>query len=449
MSRIRETGDSMGFLAVDRSLFLWMAFVRAFSAAGQTLILALCALTPVLAAQDNAAATSQAPRKLALVIGNGAYRSLIPLPNPVNDANDVCAALTAIGFKATCLRDLPTRRELREAIRLFAAEAKPGTETFFFYAGHGLQANGENYLIPTEAQIWTGADIDFEGVGLSYLLQSLDQARSYPNVIVLDACREDPFGKNSRFRVEKGLARVEPPGGTVLVYATSPNKTALDGSGRNGLFTKHLLVRLPTAGLQLDEMFRQVSKGVEDEARETYRFEQVPYRSSSYSASYCLAGCEDPEVTDRVRAIEAQRNELTRRLEQVSEENARLKTQARTGAEQIGKLEEHISRLTEQQTTKGLQSIDAVRELERARSELEAVKAEQARRDAVEKENQRKMRELEGLRTELQRQAAEIDEYRRKIRELEMAKERSRGMQEIPQQQVNQPQKSGVIVPSF
>lgn len=388
-------------------------------------------------------------KRVALVIGNTAYRSLVPLPNAINDANDVCAALKTIGFKTTCLADVTTRRQLREAIQAFAADAAAGAETFFFYAGHGIQSNGENYLIPTEAQILTEADIDFEGVGVGYLLQSLEQARSYPNVIVLDACRDNPFGRNARFRVEKGLARIDPPVGTVLAYATAPNKTALDGTGRNGLFTKHLLSRMTDFGIQLDEMLRQVAKGVEDEARSAYRVEQVPYRSSSYSGSYCLAGCDDPKLQDRVKEIEAQRNELNRKLEQVSAENARLKAQAQSGADEISRLEQHIARLTADETAKGASNSNVRQELERARSELAAMKFEQTRRDTIERENQKRMAELEGLRTELQRQAAEIDEYRRKIHELEVSRERSRGLDDSARQQKNTPQKPAVIVPSF
>jgi uncharacterized caspase-like protein len=406
---------------------------------------------PAGSSQERAAIPSerQVRKKIALVIGNARYRSLVALNNPGNDASDVCTALKAIGFKTTCILDIPTRRELREAIRIFATEAGSGAETFFFYAGHGIQWNGENYLIPTEAQIVNEADIDFEGVGLSYLMRSLEDARSYPNVIILDACRDNPFGKNARFRVEKGLARIDPPVGTALAYATSPNKAALDGSGRNGLFTKHLLSRISEFGLQLDEMLRQVSKGVEDEARNSYRFEQVPYRSSSYSGSYCLAGCDDPKLVDRVKEIETQRNALNRKLEQVSAENARLKAQAQSGADEIARLEQRIARLADDEKSKGLQSVDVRHELDRARSELATMKAEQARRDAVERENQRRMTDLEGLRAELQRQAAEIEEYRRKIRELEIARERSRGLENAPQQSGERPQRPAVIVPSF
>lgn len=395
---------------------------------------------------DRSPSAPGAPRKrVALVIGNGDYRSLAPLPNPTNDANDVCAALRTLGFKTTCLLNLSTRREFREAIYRFLENVEPGTETFFFYAGHGLQYRGENYLLPTEAQIWSDADIDYEGVSVDYLLQSLEQARSYPNVIVLDACRDNPFRKNSGFHVEAGLARVDPPVGTVLAYATAPNRAALDGKGRNGLFTKHLLSRMTVPGLQLDEMFRQVSNSVENEARSAYRFSQVPYRSSSFSGSHCLAGCEDPTMTSRIEEIESQRNELNRKLEQISIENERLKAQAQKGADDVARLEQRIERLTAESDSEGLQS----RELERARAELDAVKAEQARRDVREQENERTLRELQHLRAELQKQSAEMEEYRRKIRELETSRDQSRSAAPSTQQSNERPQKPRVIVPSF
>lgn len=383
--------------------------------------------------------------RVALVIGNGNYQSLAPLANPANDAEDVCAALRSIGFRATCLANVPTRHAFRDAIQTFLADIAPGTETFFFYAGHGLQHRGENYLLPTEAEISSDADIDFEGVALGYLLQSLERARSYPNVIVLDACRDNPFRKNTGFRVETGLARVDPPVGTVLAYSTAPNGAALDGKGRNGLFTKHLLSRLSAPGLQLDEMLRQVASAVENEARTDYRFVQVPYRSSSYSTSHCLAGCEDPTISDRLREIEAQRNELNRKLEQAAIENERLKTQAQKGAEDVARLEERIARLGSESASQGTQN----QELERAKAELEAVRAEQTRRDRREQENERTLRELENLRAELQSQAVAMEEYRQRIRELESSRDELRSATPSSKPAKERPQKPHVIVPSF
>jgi outer membrane murein-binding lipoprotein Lpp len=201
--------------------------------------------------------------------------------------------------------------------------------------------------------------------------------------------------------------------------------------------------------LQLDEMFRQVANAVENEAWASHRFKQVPYRSSSYSGSYCLAGCDDPKLADQIKDIETQRKDLTQKLEQVSRENERLKALAQSGAEEVARLEQRVARLAEEEKAKGLQSVDVGHELERARSELASVKAEQSRRDTVERENQRRIVELERLRTELQKQSVEIEEYRKRIRELEVAKEKNRGLEEASQQSRDRPQRPAVIVPSF
>lgn len=419
----------------------------------------LCAvlLTPPLYAQSNRPEVQPSvpsretlqKKRIALVIGNAAYRSLTVLDNPVNDASDICAATKKVGFKTTCLFNIASRRELREAIRVFTEEANGSAETLFYYAGHGLQYNGENYFIPTEAQILGEPDIDFEGVGLSYLLQSLAQARSHPNLIILDACRDNPFGTNTRINVLRGLARIDPPVGTVLTYATSPNKAALDGKGRNGLFTKHLLSHLTMPGLQLDEMLRKVSKGVEDEARKAYRFEQVPYRSSSYSDSYCLAGCDDPLLADRIKGIEQQRNELNRRLEEVSNENARLRAKADSGAGEIEKLERRIARLLDEGQAKGAQDSAVRTELDRARAELSAVKGEQSRRSEAERETEKRMRELEALRAELQKQSTEINEYRRQLKELESAKRQSLDQEDTGAPAKAAPRRVDMVPPSF
>lgn len=389
-------------------------------------------------------------QRTALVIGNESYRHLTSLNNPGNDAKDMCAVLKKLNYKTTCLLNTPTRRELRNAIQLFVADAKNGGETFFYYAGHGVQSHGENYLIPVEANIVSEPDVDFEGVGLSYLLQSLAVARTSPNIIILDACRNNPFGSSSRFFLSKGLARVDPPVGTMLAYATSPNKVAMDGVGRNGLFTKHLLAHLAIPGVPLDEMFRKIAAGVEDEAKRAYSYDQVPYRSSSYSAMYCIAGCGDKEKDERLREIESQRGDLNRKLEQAYEENAKLKAQAQRGESDIIELEKRIARLLQEDALKGQQDKSIVKDLETARSELLAVQREQAQRIAVERENAKKMLEFEALRAELQKSSIELDEYRKRVRELEAdQKSRNAAQRESPQQPTEQPKKNRVILPNF
>lgn len=400
--------------------------------------------------QEPSSARQAPSKKTALVIGNESYRHLISLSNPGNDAKDMCALLKKLDYKTTCLLNTPTRRELRDAIQQFTANAKDGGETFFYYAGHGIQSHGENYLIPVDARIISEPDIDFEGVSLSYLLQSLAVARTSPNIIILDACRNNPFGAGSRFVVSKGLARVDPPVGTILAYATSPNKVAMDGTGRNGLFTKHLLTHMAIPGVPLDEMFRKIAAGVEEEATRSYSYEQVPYRSSSYSAKYCIAGCEDREKDDRLRDIENQRRELNQKLEQAYEENARLKAQAQRGENDIATLEKRIARLLQEDALKGQQDKNVLRDLEAARSQLSAVQREQAERMAIERENAKKMQEFEELRLELQKSATELDEYRKRVRKLEAdQKSREAAQREAPPQPAEQARKPRVILPNF
>lgn len=399
-------------------------------------------------------AFSQGPpsfkQRTALVIGNESYRHLASLNNPGNDAKDMCALLKSLSYKTICLLNTPTRRELRDAIQQFVTNAKNGGETFFYYAGHGVQSHGENYLIPVEANILSEPDIDFEGVGLSYLLQSLAVARTSPNIIILDACRNNPFSSGSRFLFSKGLARIDPPIGTILAYATSPNNVAMDGVGRNGLFTKHLLMHLAVPGVSLDEMFRKVAAGVEDEARHAYSYVQVPYRSSSYSAMHCIAGCVDKEKDERLKEIENQRSDLNRKLEQAYEENARLKAQAQRGESDIVELEKRIARLLHEEALKGQQDKSIMKDLEVARSELLAVQREQAQRIAVERENAKKTVEFEALRIELQKNSIELDEYRRRVRELEAdQKSRSAAERDALQQATEQPKKNRVILPNF
>ncbi len=414
------------------------------------LLVNLLFYTSAAFSQDPSLARQAPAKKTALVIGNESYRHLTSLNNPGSDARDMCALLKKLDYKTTCLINTPTRRELRDAIQQFTANAKDGSETFFYYAGHGVQSHGENYLIPVEARIISEPDIDFEGVSLSYLLQSLAVARTSPNIIILDACRNNPFGSSSKLLISQGLARVDPPVGTILAYATSPNKVAMDGTGRNGLFTKHLLTHLAIPGFSLDEMFRKIAAGVEEEATRTYSYEQVPYRSSSYSAKYCIAGCEDREKDKRLRDIENQHSELNQKLEQAYQENARLKAQAQRGENDIAALEKRIARLLQEDALKGQQDQNVLRDLEAARSQLSAVQEEQAQRMAIERENAKRMQEFEELRMELQKSSTELDDYRKRVRKLEAdQKSREAAQREAPPPTTDQPRKTRVILPNF
>ncbi|MCB1907651.1 MAG: caspase family protein [Rhodocyclaceae bacterium] len=376
-------------------------------------------LAVVFAAGAGAAETS-APdmSRKALVIGNSAYRALPRLGNPVNDARDVCAALQRLGFEATCLFDVPSKREMRDAVRAFAASLDARSAGFFFFAGHGIQVRGENYLMPTDAEIATPPDVDYEGFELDYVLRSVAGARNAPNIIVLDACRDNPFQRADPSAWVSGLARVDPPVGTVLVYATAPDGSAIDGDQRNGLFTKHLLAQIEAQGLTLDEMLRRVAQGVEAEARQAYGARQIPYRSSSYSGQFCFAGCTDPELDARLREISAQKERLARELEAISSENRQLRSEASRGAQAIRELESRVEQLSSQASESGSRRKDVEDRLAEAREALQAARDSQSERARLEAENQAKTAALSRLQATLQQQSDQLEAYRAEIQRL-------------------------------
>jgi len=215
-------------------------------------------IIPMLWAQQNASNV----QKYALVIGNGAYTNITKLNNPVNDANDVAATLQGMGFTVDKLLNGTLDQMENAIIRLKArlGSAK-NTYGFLFYAGHGVQSNGENYLIPVDANIPTENFLRNRTVSVQEMLDELNDAGNELNVVVLDACRDNPFSwKRSGTR---GLTIVShQPADSIIVYATSAGSTAADGTGRNGLFTSQLLSNLKTPDLEITEMLRRTGADV-------------------------------------------------------------------------------------------------------------------------------------------------------------------------------------------
>jgi hypothetical protein len=203
-----------------------------------------------------------AQQKFALVIGNGAYTGITRLNNPVNDAADVSATLRGLGFTVDTLTNAG-RVQMEDAVtrlrgRLAGARGSYG---FFYYAGHGVQSNGENYLIPVDANIPSEAYLRDRTVSMQAVLGELNDAGNALNIVVLDACRNNPFGwarSGSR-----GLQVVtNQPADSIIVYATSAGSAALDGEGRNGFFTTHLLNNLKTPGISIRDLFDKTGADV-------------------------------------------------------------------------------------------------------------------------------------------------------------------------------------------
>jgi formylglycine-generating enzyme required for sulfatase activity len=210
--------------------------------------------------------------KVALVIGTSEYADK-PLKNPVNDAEDMTKLLKQYGFSVTNVTNAD-HRSLDTAIGEFGNKLKNADIGLFFYAGHGMQVNGQNYLIPVDSQINTEADIQWKSVNVGQILSQMEHGATKLNIIILDACRDNPFKRSfSRSSATRGLSRIaETPTGTILVYAAAPGQTASDGDGRNGIFTQHFLQNIKP-GSELVDVLKQTSRGVyesTDQKQEPY-----------------------------------------------------------------------------------------------------------------------------------------------------------------------------------
>jgi len=235
------------------------------------------------------AAPAHAERKVALVIGNGAYRHVSPLTNPANDARLMAESLKAIGFELVgghALTDVATKDALDKAVRTFGEMIRGGGVGLFFYAGHGVQVDGKNYLIPVGADVTSRAQIKYELVDADYVLDEMNESSTKVNLVILDACRNNPFAGRGLRAVTPGLATVLAPRGTLIAYSTAPGKTASDGNGKNSPFTTALARQLRIPGQRIEDVF--INVGVEVE--KNTGGEQSPWQSNSLRGVFCLAG---------------------------------------------------------------------------------------------------------------------------------------------------------------
>lgn len=229
-----------------------------------------------------APAFGQTEKRIALVIGNNAYQTLPRLGNATTDAREVGRALEAAGFSVTVRTDVK-RRELYQLIDTFGAAiaGSPDTVGLFYYAGHGIQANGRNYLVSVDANLQSEADLEPEGVDAGKVLRAMDQARNRINIVILDACRDNPLPKART--LSRGLSSMHAPRGTFIGYAAAPGQSAQDGApGENGVFTGVLVKQLAIPGLQLEEAFKRVIAGVSERTGG----QQLPWMESSVQGNF-------------------------------------------------------------------------------------------------------------------------------------------------------------------
>jgi len=219
---------------------------------------------------------SEQSKRYALVIGQSNYINS-PLRNPVNDANDIAVELKRLGFEVMIYTNI-SQNDMKRQIRAFGDKLSANKGTgLFFYAGHGMQVNGENYLIPIGAKIEKEQDVELEAVNLKRVLGEMEYAQNDMNIVILDACRNNPFARSFRSGGNKGLASTLAPTGTFIAYATAPGKVAADGKGKNGLYTQELLKALKQKGLRIEDVFKKVRTNVYQQSEK----KQVPWENSS------------------------------------------------------------------------------------------------------------------------------------------------------------------------
>jgi len=214
------------------------------------------------------------PQRVALVIGNASYREA-PLVNPANDARAIAAVLREAGFTVLLHVDLD-QRGLAAAVREFGERLRKGGVGLFYFAGHGMQIKGRNYLVPVGADIQREDEVAYAALDAQAVLDKMESAGNGTNLMILDACRNNPFARSFR-SASQGLAPMEAPVGTLVAFATAPGAVASDGTGSNGLYTQHLLSAMRRPGAKVEDVFKQVRAAV----RRDSQGKQIPWEATS------------------------------------------------------------------------------------------------------------------------------------------------------------------------
>lgn len=218
--------------------------------------------------------------RTALIIGNSDYATS-PLDNPVNDAQDIANILQKQHFHITLLLNA-TQKEMETEIYKFGKRlSKKSGVGLFYFAGHGMQINGANYLIPVDAAVESASDVKYEAIDAGRVLGKMEDADNELNIVILDACRNNPFSRSFRSAAQ-GLAQMDAPTGSIIAYATAPGSVAADGNGRNGVYTQNLIVRMQEPGMSIEQVFKSVRKDVVGQTSS----KQVPWESSSLTGNF-------------------------------------------------------------------------------------------------------------------------------------------------------------------
>ena len=273
---------------------IWGGWIRWFN-------MVVCFLTGIAAvlyaetglAASETAAGEQQEFKVALVIGNSKYLAS-PLANPVNDSRAFATKLRTLGFQVIERENLQAK-QIPSTLREFRASLKPGAVALFFYAGHGLQIKGSNYLPSVDADITSEEDVPMNSIDLNKVLDMLGEAKTRLNLVFLDACRNNPYARSFRSSTG-GLAKVEAPSGTLISFATRPGSVASDGQGQHGLYTEYLLKAIDEPNVQIEQALKTVVSGV----KKTSKGQQEPWMEGSIEGDFYFRG--GPTAAGRVQA---------------------------------------------------------------------------------------------------------------------------------------------------
>ena len=256
----------------------------------------LIAVVALAAATLAGVAPAQADgKRVALIIGNSTYRNVPVLPNPANDASDVTAAFRRLGFAVTLVQN-GSFDDMRRGLLAFGQQAASADMAAVYFAGHGMEVNGENWLIPVDAALKRETDAENEAISLRSVMMQLSNTTSL-GLVILDACRNNPFIANMQRTlasraISGGLGRIEPVGNVLVAYAARDGTTALDGNGRNSPFTTALLKNVEAPGVEVTFMFRNVRDDVMEATRKS---------SSRSSTARCRARRSISPVSRRPR----------------------------------------------------------------------------------------------------------------------------------------------------
>ena len=347
--------------------------------------------------------TAATERRTALVIGNNTYSSG-PLKNPVNDATDMAATLQKLGF-TVILKKNANLETMEEAIEDFGNRLKRGGVGLFYYAGHGVQVNGVNYLIPIGAKINKETDVRFKAFDAGRVLAEMENANNGLNIVLLDACRDNPFGKSFR-SASRGLAIVSSaPAGTFISYSTGAGQVARDGEGRNSPYTKAFLQYVQEPGLTIEDVFKGVRQKLRKETG------QVPWELSSLEGKFFFVPGETSKTAEVVKETAATPEvELDPQRREIEAERERLQKQ-RDLLEQKEALAKEKEELAERERKLAIAaqpsvSVHQIKELDNKFRELENIEQDLKMRehkfDPRTREVMRK--ELEALRNDLEGQ---------------------------------------------